>query len=75
MLFDEERPLKKPASVWELTQILANVVDRRKELLWHRSEVAGGDYIWSNEEARLEYNELGKKRKAIMSKLVSAKLD
>ena len=75
MLFDEERPVKKPVSVWELTQILANVNDRRSELLYHRGEAAGGDYIWSNEDARKEYVELGKRRRAIMSKLVTARLD
>jgi len=75
MLFDEERPLKKPVSVWELTQVLANVVERRQELLRHRGEVAGGNYVWDNEKARLEYNELGKTRRAIMSKLCSPKLD
>ena len=75
MLFDESRPVKKPYSIWDLTTILAKVTERRQELSRHRGEVAGGDYIWSNEEARLEYNELGEKRKAIMSKLVSAKLD
>ena len=75
MLFDEERPLKKPVSVWELTQVLANVVERRQELLRHRGEVAGGNYVWDNEKARLEYNELGKTRRAIMSKLCSLKLD
>jgi len=75
MLFDEERPLKKPVSVWELTQVLANVVERRQELLRHRGEVAGGNYVWDNEKARLEYNGLGKTRRAIMSKLCSLKLD
>ena len=66
MLFDEERPVKKPVSIWELTKLLANINDMRAELLLHRGEAAGGDYIWSNEDARKEYIELGKKRRAIM---------
>ena len=75
MLFDEERPVKKPVSIWELTKLLANINDRRSELLCHRGEAAGGDFIWSNDEAREEYNELGKKRRAIMSKMFTVKLD
>ena len=75
MLFDEDRPVKKPVSIWEFTKILANINDRRSELLCHRGEAAGGDFIWTSEDARKEYVELGKKRKAVMAKLFTARLD
>jgi len=75
MLFDEERPVKKPVSIWELKQVLEVVDERLKQLSWHRSEVAGGELIWSNKEAKKEFFGLQKKRGAILSRIASVKLD
>jgi len=66
MLFDETRPVKKPYSIWELRQVLDCIDERRKKLIWHRSEVAGGEYRWGNEEAKKEYYQLGKQRGKVL---------
>jgi hypothetical protein len=66
MLFDETRPVKKPYSIWELRQVLDSIDERRKKLIWHRSEVAGGEYHWNNEEAKKEYYQLGKQRGKVL---------
>ena len=74
MLFDEERPVKKPYSIWELKQVIDAIDERRKRLVRHRGEVAGGEYVWDNENARKEYAELGKKRGKALVLLTSAAL-
>ena len=75
MLFDENRPVRKPASVWELKKVLEAKDERRKELAWHRSECAGGNFVWNNDEAKKEFYDLGGKRKRVLSKLATAMLD
>jgi len=66
MLFDETRPVKKPYSIWELRQVLDSIDERRKKLIWHRSEVAGGEYHWNSDEAKKEYYHLGKQRGKVL---------
>jgi len=59
-----------PRSRWERKQDLEAIDERLKELSWHRSEVAGGEYLWSSEKARVEYFELKKQRRGILGMMV-----
>jgi len=59
-----------PRSRWERKQDLEAIDERMKELGWHRSEVAGGEYRWSSEKAKAEYFELKKQRRAIQLMMV-----
>ena len=52
MLFDETRPVKKPYSIWELRQVLDCIDERRKKLIWHRSEVAGASIAGAMKKPR-----------------------
>jgi len=67
--------LRKPTSVWELKQVIELIDERCKELLRHRGEVATGDYLWDNKEAKAEFFRLSKKRSAIRKKIIDATLD
>ena len=58
--------------MWELKQKLTAMDERHKELSPQRTEVAGGDIIWSNEQARQEYYSLRKKRKEINQKILDS---
>jgi hypothetical protein len=59
-----------PRSRWERKQDLEAIDERLKELSWHRSEVAGGEYLWSSEKARVEYFGLKKQRRGILGMMV-----
>jgi len=68
------QPAKSSAkkSAWELKQQLEAIDERMNELKKHLSEVAGGECIWTNEEARSEYRDLAKRRKAINQMRIAA---
>ena len=66
--------LRKPTSVWELKQVIELIDERSKELLRHRGEVATGDYLWDNDEAKAEYFKLSRRRRAIRQKIIEATL-
>ena len=67
--------LRKPTSVWELKQVIELIDERCKELLRHRGEVATGDYLWDNKEAKAEFFRRSKKRSAIRKKIIDGTLD
>lgn len=67
--------IKKPTSVWELTQIMELLDERMKELCRHRGETAVGDYIWDNDKTKAEYYKLKKRRSEIRQKILDVKLD
>ena len=48
--------------MWELKQKMEAIDERLKVLSHHRAEVAGGDYVWTNDDAKKEYYDLRKKR-------------
>tara|TARA_R110002020_G_scaffold34480_3_gene104841 strand:+ start:1238 stop:1462 length:225 start_codon:yes stop_codon:yes gene_type:complete len=66
---------KKPASVWELKQIIELIDERMTELRRHRGENACGDYIWDSDKAKAEYIKLHGQRIAIRKKILDVKLD
>ena len=59
-------------SPWELKQQLEAIEERMNELKKRRAEVAGGDYVWDNQESRREFYELCKKRKTINAQRIAA---
>ena len=75
MSFFKLPDLRKPTSVWELKQIIELIDERCKELRRHRGEVATGDYLWDNREAKAEYFKLSKRRKAIRQKIIDVMLN
>ncbi len=66
--------LRKPASVWEMKQVIEMIDERQKELLRHRGENAMGEYMWDDQDAKAEWFSLNKKRTAIRQKILSTKL-
>ncbi len=67
--------LRKPASVWELKQVIEMIDERMTELRRHRGENAVGDYMWDSDTAKAEYISLNKKRTAIRQKILNTKLN
>ena len=65
---------KKPASVWELKQIIGLIDERMTELRRHRGENATGDYMWDSDTAKAEYIKLHGQRVAIRKKILDTKL-
>lgn len=66
--------IRKPASVWELKQIIELIDERIGELLRHRGENACGDYLWDSDKAKAEFFKLVKNRKDIRKKILDFKL-
>ena len=66
--------IRKPASVWEMKQIIEMIDERTRELLRHRGENATGDYLWDSDKAKAEFFKLAKQRKDIRKKILSVKL-
>ena len=66
--------IRKPASVWELKQIIELIDERIGELLRHRGENACGDYLWDSDKAKAEFFKLVKNRKDIRKKILDTKL-
>jgi len=66
--------IRKPASVWEMKQIIELIDERIGELLRHRGENATGDYLWDSDKAKAEFFKLAKQRKDIRKKILSVKL-
>jgi hypothetical protein len=67
--------IRKPASVWELKQIIELIDERIGELLRHRGENACGDYLWDSDKAKAEFFKLAKQRKDIRKKILDVKLN
>ena len=66
--------LRKPASVWEMKQIIEMIDERIGELVRHRGENACGEYLWDSDEAKAEFFKLVKNRKDIRQKILDVKL-
>jgi len=66
--------IRKPASVWEMKQIIEMIDERTVELLRHRGENACGDYHWDSDKAKAEFFKLAKQRKEIRQKILDVKL-
>ena len=66
--------IRKPASVWEMKQIIEMIDERIGELLRHRGENACGDYLWDDDKAKAEFFKLVKTRKDIRKKILDVKL-
>jgi len=66
--------IRKPASVWEMKQIIEMIDERTGELLRHRGENATGDYLWDCDKAKAEFFKLVKQRKEIRQKILDVKL-
>ena len=66
--------IRKPASVWELKQIIELIDERIGELLRHRGENACGDYLWDSDKAKAEFFKLVKNRKDIRKRILDFKL-
>ena len=67
--------LRKPASVWEMKQVIEMIDERTVELLRHRGENACGDYLWDSDKAKAEFFKLAKQRNEIRKKILDVKLD
>ena len=59
----------KPRSAWTIRQELDALDTLIAEARIHRSEVAGSEYRWDNQEARLQHSSLVKQRKALTREL------
>jgi len=59
----------KPRSAWTIRQELDATDVLITEARAHRSEVAGGEYLWDNPRARAEHASLVKQRKALNREL------
>jgi len=66
--------IRKPASVWEMKQVIEMIDERTGELLRHRGENATGDYLWDSDKAKAEFFKLAKQRKDIRKKVLDFKL-
>ena len=66
--------LRKPASVWEMKQIIELIDERIGELVRHRGENATGDYLWDDDKAKAEFFKLAKDRKHIRQKILDTKI-
>ena len=76
MLFDmDERPVRKPVSIWELERVREAIELKIETLLLHRAEVSMGEYIWDASEKQKEYYELRRKRNKLINKVAEVSLD
>ena len=66
--------IRKPASVWEMKQIIEMIDEHTGELLRHRGENACGDYLWDSDKAKAEFFKLVKQRKGLRKKILDFKL-
>lgn len=62
---------KKPPTMWILQKKQDAMDERLKELSNHRAEVAGGDYVWTNNDAKQEYFALRKNRAEINRQIMN----
>jgi len=75
MLFDINRPVRKPASIWEMQRVIEALDMKLSKCLQHRGEVAGGEYHWDDNGIKKEYFELRKKRTMLIDKIASVNLE